>query len=54
MRPAPWNRLRAELDEAGVAYRLESGSSVYLRDPDGVRPELLADRLGEMYGSKIL
>jgi hypothetical protein len=27
--------------------------SLYLRDPDGARLELLADALGEMYGSKV-
>lgn len=52
--PAQWNRLHGKLDEAGVEYLLESGSSIYLRDPDGVRLELLADPLGEMYGSKVL
>jgi catechol-2,3-dioxygenase len=36
-----------------VAYQEESGSSLYLRDPDGARLELLADRLGEMYGATV-
>ena len=40
--------------EAGVEYHLESGVSMYFRDPDGARLELLADPLGEMYGSKVL
>jgi hypothetical protein len=31
-----------------------SGTSIYFRDPDGVRLELLADPLGEMYGTKVL
>src|SRR5579875_3306555 len=52
--PAQWERLRRKLDEAGVDYLLESGTSIYLRDPDGARLELLADPLGEMYGSKVL
>jgi dethiobiotin synthetase len=30
------------------------GLSVYFRDPDGARLELLADPLGEMYGAKVL
>ena len=38
----------------GVEYLVESGSSVYFRDPDGARLELLADPLGEMYGTKVL
>ena len=32
----------------------ESGASLYFRDPDGARLELLADPLGEMYGSHVL
>ena len=43
--------LRGKLDAAGVPYQLESGTSIYLRDPDGARIELLADSLGQMYGS---
>jgi len=31
-----------------------SGVSLYFRDPDGARIELIADPLGEMYGSKVL
>jgi len=49
-----WEYLRGKLDAAGVAYLEESGTSIYLRDPDGVRLELLADPLGEMYGAKVL
>ena len=52
--PGRWRMLRARLDEAGVQYQAESGTSLYLRDPDGTRLELLADPLGEMYGSKVL
>jgi catechol 2,3-dioxygenase-like lactoylglutathione lyase family enzyme len=52
--PATWSRLKANLDAAGVPYQMESGTSVYFRDPDGARLELIADPLGEMYGSKIL
>ena len=51
--PGKWERLRARLDEAGVPYQLESGTSVYFRDPDGARLELIADGLGEMYGTKV-
>ena len=52
--PQRWERLRAKLDEAGVEYLLESGTSVYFRDPDGARVELISDPLGEMYGLKVL
>lgn len=49
-----WEHLKAKLDDAGVGYQVESGSSLYLRDPDGARIELLADSLGQMYGSTVL
>ena len=48
--PERWERIRAKFDELGIAYHLESGVSMYFRDPDGARLELLADPLGEMYG----
>jgi 4-hydroxyphenylpyruvate dioxygenase-like putative hemolysin len=49
-----WEYLRGKLAAAGVAYQEESGASIYLRDPDGARLELIADPLGEMYGAKVL
>jgi len=52
--PRQWEHLRGKLDAAGVDYLLESEVSIYFRDPDGARLELLADPLGEMYGSKVL
>ena len=52
--PERWQHLKSKLDEAGVEYLLESTVSLYFRDPDGARLELLADPLGEMYGSKVL
>ena len=52
--PERWQRLRDKLDAAGVEYMLESGVSIYFRDPDGARVELLADPLGEMYGMQVL
>ena len=52
--PQKWEHLRTKLEAAGVDYLLESKVSVYFRDPDGARLELLADPLGEMYGSKVL
>ena len=51
--PERWTHLRAKLDEAAVDYLLESGSSIYLRDPDGTRVELISDPLGEMYGTRV-
>jgi catechol 2,3-dioxygenase-like lactoylglutathione lyase family enzyme len=52
--PAAWERLKGNLDRAGVEYLEESGTSVYFRDPNGARLELIADPLGEMYGTKVL
>ena len=52
--PERWAYLRGKLDAAGVEYLLESEVSLYFRDPDGARLELLADPLGEMYGSRVL
>ena len=52
--PAKWERLKGKLDDAGVPYQMESGTSIYFHDPDGARMELIADPLGEMYGSKVL
>ncbi|GGX56883.1 VOC family protein [Streptomyces fructofermentans] len=52
--PSTWRRLRDKLTAAGIPFQEESGASIYLRDPDGTRVELLADPLGEMYGSHVL
>ena len=52
--PERWERLRGRLAQAGVPVQVESGVSLYFRDPDGARIELLADPLGEMYGNKVL
>jgi catechol 2,3-dioxygenase-like lactoylglutathione lyase family enzyme len=51
--PGRWERLRGRLDDAGIEYIQESGTSLYFRDPDGARIELIADPLGEMYGAKV-
>jgi catechol 2,3-dioxygenase-like lactoylglutathione lyase family enzyme len=53
MEPEQWEAARRRLDAAGVEYLLESGTSVYFRDPDGARVELIADPLGEMYGTRV-
>jgi catechol 2,3-dioxygenase-like lactoylglutathione lyase family enzyme len=52
--PEKWEHLRGRLDDAGVAYQVESTTSLYFRGPDGERLELLADPLGEMYGTTVL
>jgi catechol 2,3-dioxygenase-like lactoylglutathione lyase family enzyme len=52
--PARWARLKERLAAAGVPYQEESGSSIYFRDPDGARLELISDPLGEMYGTSVL
>ncbi len=52
--PERWGALVANLERAGVAHEVHSGVSVYFRDPDGARLELIADPLGEMYGTKVL
>ena len=52
--PEKWAYLRGKLDAAGVPYHTASKNSIYFTDPDGVRLELLADPLGEMYGTKVL
>ncbi len=51
--PDEWARAKARLEEAGVELHLESGTSMYFRDPDGARLELIADPLGEMYGNQV-
>lgn len=54
MPPQQWRRLVAKLDDAGVDSVVHSEVSAYFRDPDGARIELIADPLGEMYGSTVL
>ncbi|MFF3846174.1 VOC family protein [Streptomyces sp. NPDC002328] len=52
--PDRWRRLVDKLAEAGVDHVVHSEVSVYFRDPDGARIELIADPLGEMYGTEVL
>lgn len=54
MEPAHWTRIKAKLDDAGISYQHIDGTSIYFLDPDGVRLELIADPLGEMYGNRVL
>jgi catechol 2,3-dioxygenase-like lactoylglutathione lyase family enzyme len=46
MESAQWERIKAKLDAAGVAYQEVSGKSLYFRDPDGTRLELTRTPLG--------
>jgi catechol 2,3-dioxygenase-like lactoylglutathione lyase family enzyme len=52
--PARWQQLKDKLAAADVELAERSGASLYFRDPDGARRELIADPLGDMYGSKVL
>ena len=49
--PERWAHLVDNLEKAGVEHTVHSKVSVYFRDPDGARLELIADPLGEMYGT---
>ena len=52
--PERWGELIERLTKAGVEHVIHSGVSVYFRDPDGARIELIAEPLGEMYGHHVL
>jgi catechol 2,3-dioxygenase-like lactoylglutathione lyase family enzyme len=52
--PAHWEAIVHRFEEAGVEHVIHSDVSVYFRDPDGARIELIADPLGEMYGTRVL
>ena len=52
--PEKWQHLVRKLEEAGVDHVVHSEVSVYFTDPDGARIELIADPLGEMYGTEVL
>ncbi len=48
-----WERLKAKLADVGVETYEVGGTSIYFTGPDGERLELIADPLGEMYGSPV-
>src|SRR5205085_3173773 len=52
--PEQWEAAKSRLEAEGVPLHFESGTSMYFPDPDGVRLELIADPLGEMYGNAVL
>lgn len=54
MPPGRWAEAKARLDDAGIEYKHIDGSSLYFRDPDGARLELISDQLGEMYGKSVV
>jgi catechol 2,3-dioxygenase-like lactoylglutathione lyase family enzyme len=49
MEPAEWQAAKERLESAGVETQLID-TSLYFRDPDGARLEIISDPLGEMYG----
>jgi catechol 2,3-dioxygenase-like lactoylglutathione lyase family enzyme len=51
--PDQWAEQRRRLEAAGVTTECIS-SSLYFRDPDGARIELISDPLGEMYGRPVV
>src|SRR4051794_8923643 len=52
--PARGAEIATRLTDTGVDHVVHSEVSVYFRDPDGARIELIADPLGEMYGNEVL
>lgn len=52
--PDRWREIKDRMDDARMDYRLESEVSIYFRDPDGARLEIIADPLGEMYGDRVV
>ena len=50
---AQWDAARARLEVAGIPTQIESESSLYFSDPDGVRLELIAEDLGTLYGTPL-
>ena len=54
MDPERWQGIVDRFVAEGVEHVIHSEVSVYFRDPDGARLELIADPLGEMYGHQVL
>jgi catechol 2,3-dioxygenase-like lactoylglutathione lyase family enzyme len=48
-----WRAAKDRLDANGIPYDHVDGTSLYFRGPDGERLELIADPLGEMYGTTV-
>jgi catechol 2,3-dioxygenase-like lactoylglutathione lyase family enzyme len=54
METVQWERIKAKLDAAGVEYQQLGRASIYFRDPDGTRLELIHEPLGHMSGARVL
>lgn len=52
--PERWAYLKGKLEDEGVELHQVGAESLYFRDPDGTRLELLSDPLGEMYGNPVV
>ncbi len=52
--PTRWEHLKARIEAAGIDYAHIDTTSIYFAGPDQERIELIADPLGEMYGSIVL
>ena len=52
--PERWEHLAASSTPPASSTRCTAASSLYFRDPDGERLELITDPLGEMYGNQVL
>ena len=50
--PDRWVEQKARLEAEGIEVH-QIDTSLYFRDPDGARIELISDPLGEMYGNTI-
>ena len=46
-----WQAAKQRLEAADVPIHIDSVISMYFSDPDGVRLELIAERLGSLYGT---
>src|ERR1700712_1163090 len=51
--PERWEHLKAKLGSLRLPSAHITGTSLYFSGPDGERLELIADPLGEMYGSTV-
>ncbi len=51
MEPAQWERIKTKLDAAGMAYQ-QVGGSLYFRDSDAHRLELIRDPAGAINGKR--
>ena len=52
--PEKHAHLKKKLAAAGIELTFDYETSIYFSGPDGERLELIADPLGEMYGSEVM